>query len=305
MGIYDRDYYRQPQRSGFSSHLPSTVVGTLIAINVVVWIVDQFTLTPDGRHWLSDFFAASPQTLTHPWMWWQLLTAGFTHSPAGVGPGIWHIAGNMLVLFFLGRAVEDRYGPREFLRIYLTTLVFANVAWCAITMLTTPANGPLYHIYGASGAIAGIVVLFAFNFPNVTILMFFVIPMPAWLAGVLVVAYDIYGAVKGGSEVAYVAHVAGAAFALVYYQQGWNLTRLAGGLSGRLKSLFRSKPRLRVHTPDEEPPHPDFSAEVDRILEKIYREGEASLTPKERQTLEKASREYQRKGAGEGGRGTK
>ena len=80
MGIYDRDYYRQPRRSGFSSHLPRTVVGTLIAINVAVWIVDQFTVTADGRYLLSNLFAASPATLTHPWMWWQFLTAGFTHA---------------------------------------------------------------------------------------------------------------------------------------------------------------------------------------------------------------------------------
>ena len=298
MGIYDRDYYRQPRRSGFSSHLPRTVVGTLIAINVAVWIVDQFTVTADGRYLLSDFFAAKPETLIHPWMWWQFLTAGFTHAPARIGPGVWHIAGNMLVLFMLGRAVEDRYGPREFLRIYLVTLVFANVAWCLITALTF---GPNATIYGASGAIAGIVVLFAFNFPNVTILFFFVLPMPAWVFGALVVLLDIYRAVRGGSEVAYVAHLAGAGFAALYYLRGWNLTRLTAGLPSRFTSLFRRKPRLRVRSADDEPPHPDFSAEVDRILEKIYREGEASLTPKERQTLEKASREYQRKGAGNGG----
>ena len=144
-------------------------------------------------------------------------------------------------------------------------------------------------------------VLFAFNFPNVTILFFFVLPMPAWVFGMLVVLLDMYGAVKGGSEVAYVAHLAGAAFAALYYLRGWNLTRLTGGLPGGFKSLFRRKPRLRVRSADDEPPHPDFSAEVDRILEKIYREGEAGLTPKERQTLEQASREYQRKGAGNGG----
>jgi len=46
-----------------------------------------------------------------------------------------------------------------------------------------------------------------------------------------------------------------------------------------------------------------LGAEVDRILEKIYRNGEASLTPQERQTLEKASREYQQRGVGNGGHG--
>jgi len=96
--------------------------------------------------------------------------------------------------------------------------------------------------------------------------------------------------------------VAGAAFAILYYQRGWNLTRLSGGLFRWPKFPFRTKPRLRVHNPDKEP-RPDLSAEVDRILEKIYREGEASLTSKERQTLEKASKEYQQRGAGGGGRG--
>jgi membrane associated rhomboid family serine protease len=328
VGIYDRDYYRQPQRSGFSSRLPRTVVGTLIAINVAVWVIDLLTSTtyntargPLVVHWLSEvlgvhvgrpFFSGlwwdplAADTLKHPWLWWQFLTAGFTHDPNA----IWHILGNMFALFVFGRDIEARYGSREFLRVYLVTLVLANVAWCVVTEFVGKADGAT--CYGASGAIAGVVVLYAFNFPNATFLLFFVFPVPAWLLGAGIVVYDMIGAMGGirGSNVAYVAHVAGAAFAIVYYLQGWNLTRWSGGLFTwpaslwqRGRSLFRRKPRLHVHKPDDEPPHPDFSAEVDRILEKIYREGEGSLTPQERQTLEKASREYQRKGAGNGGTG--
>jgi membrane associated rhomboid family serine protease len=321
VGIYDRDYYRQPRRSGFSSHLPRTVVGTLIAINVAVWLADLFTSTryntPDGPvivHWLSNVFGVhvgkpflgglwweplAADTLKHPWLWWQFLTAGFTHDPNG----IWHILGNMFALFVFGRDIEARYGSREFLRVYLATLLFANFAWCIVTEFAGRTEWAT--CYGASGAIAGVVVLYAFNFPHTTFLLFFVFPIPAWLLGAGIVIYGMYGAMVGirGSNVAYVAHVAGAAFALLYYQGGWNLTRLTGGLPGGFKSPFRRKPRLRVRSADDEPPHPDFSAEVDRILEKIYREGEAGLTPKERQTLEQASREYQRKGAANSGRG--
>ena len=165
--------------------------------------------------------------------------------------------------------------------------------------LTFGLNGP--GIYGASGAIAGIVVLFAFNFPNVTILFFFVLPMPAWVFGVLVVLLDIYGAVKGGSEVAYVAHLAGAALRralLSARMESDSLDRRPDAAGSSLRSAAGRVCGSAL--PDDEPPHPDFSAEVDRILEKIYREGEGGLTPKERQTLEKASREYQRKGAGNG-----
>ena len=114
----------------------------------------------------------------------------------------------------------------------------------------TPADVTLY---GASGAIAGVVVLYALNFPHRTLLLFFVIPIPAWLLGVLFVAYDMFGASGGiaGSNVAFSVHLAGAAFAFVYYQRGWNLTRLT---PGRIAwPSFRRKPRLRIHKPEEEP----------------------------------------------------
>jgi hypothetical protein len=142
------------------------------------------------------------------------------------------------------------------------------------------------------------VVLYALHFPRRTLLLFFVIPMPAWLLGVLVVAYDMFGASGGiaGSNVAYSVHLAGAAFAFIYYLRGWNLTRLTEGWRIAWPT-FRRKPRLRVHKPVEEPGS-NLSADVDRILEKIYREGEASLTAGERKTLETASREYQRKAEG-------
>ncbi|MBU4399573.1 MAG: rhomboid family intramembrane serine protease, partial [Planctomycetes bacterium] len=230
-------------------------------------------------------------TITKPWLWWQYITCGFTHSPVMFG----HILGNMLVLFFLGRDVEERYGSKEFLRLYLTMVVFAAVVWNVANKLV--GDSDMGSAYGASGAIAGVVVLYALNFPHRTLLLFFVIPMPAWLLGALVVLYDIYGAVVGGDQVAYSMHLAGAAFAFIYFQQRWNLTRLTEGRFRWLRSLFRKKPRLKVHGPEKEV-ESDMTKEVDRLLEKISREGEASLTAKERRILETASREYQRRGKG-------
>jgi len=125
VGIYDRDYYRQ-ERPGVSTYAPRSVVTALIVVNVVVWIADAFSSpTALGGRWLSDHLAVHNDTLIHPWLWWQFLTAGFTHSPVEFQ----HILGNMLVLFFLGRDVEDRYGSKEFLRIYLAMVVFASVVW--------------------------------------------------------------------------------------------------------------------------------------------------------------------------------
>ena len=304
MGIYDRDYYREEERPGASFYTSGSVVTKIIIVNVIVWVAD-FLLTaimPDRGHWLSDHLAVHVGTLTQPWFWWQYLTAGFTHSPFDVQ----HILWNMVGLFFLGRDVEQAYGSKEFLRLYLATVVFASIVWNVVTKLAGAPDA--LGAYGASGAIAGVVVLYALNFPRRTLLLFFVIPVPAWLCGVLLIGMDMLGATgrAGAANVAYSMHLAGAAFAFIYYQRRWNLTRLTERLFNfHWPNFLKRRPRLHIHKPEEPPPAApsDLSAEVDRILEKIYREGEASLTAKERKTLEAASREYQQRVKAGGGRG--
>jgi hypothetical protein len=182
-------------------------------------------------------------------------------------------------------------------------VVFASLVWNVLGKAAGLPDAAL--AIGASGAIAGVVVLYALNFPRRTLLLFFVIPVPAWLCGVLIVGWDMLGATgrAGASNVAYSMHLAGAAFAFVYFQRRWNLTRLTDRFINVRWPSFRPRPRLHIHKP-EEPPPSDLSAEVDRILEKIYREGEASLTAKERKTLEAASREYQQRVKTEGRKGS-
>jgi len=288
MGIYDREYYRQepPPGTGFG---PRSAVGALIVANVVVYLIDW--VFSEGR--LTETCRLSIGTLASPWEWWQFLTYGFLHAREPQ-----HIVFNMLGLFFLGRDVEEVYGTKEFLRVYLAMIVFGGLAWAIVEKVQgTPE---MVSVVGASGAISGIVVLYALNFPRRMLALFFVIPVPAWFAGILVVVLDAYGAVArpDGSRVAYVVHLGGAALALAYYGAGWNF----GRLWPKTFSLrwLRPRPKLRVRTPEEpDPPaEEDLTAEVDRLLEKISREGEASLTRQERRTLETASRQYQKRRQG-------
>jgi membrane associated rhomboid family serine protease len=286
VGIYDRDYYRQ-ERPGFFLAMPRSAVVTLILVNVAVYLADALFGGP--FHQIDDLLSARVGTLTHPLYWWQFLTYGFVHDPKSLS----HIVFNMLALWFLGREVENRYGTAEFTRLYLLLLVVGGVAWAVIGKLTGLHDGA--SVIGASGAIAGIVVLFALNFPRRIILFMFFLPMPAWVLGVIIVVFDILGTLgQGARDVAYIVHLAGAAFAFIYFQKRWNFGRLLGG---RFQwPRLRSRPRLRVHDPEElEADEGVPEEEVDRILEKIHREGEASLTRKERHILENASREYQRR----------
>ena len=287
MGIYDRDYY-QPQQQGLTLRRPQTAVVTLIVINVGIYLIDSLFF----KNRLIDMMGARASDLLHPWYWWRFLTYGFAHAPAPM-----HVAGNMIGLFFLGRDVEYRYGRNEFLAFYLICVVLSGMVWAAATLA---AGEPNALVIGASGAVVGVIVLFAFNFPKRTILLFFVIPLPAWVLGLLIVVMDLSGATgihQTGGNVAYVVHLAGAAFAALYYQLHWNITGLFSNWNLDIAKRRRSK--FRVVNPDEMPERgedtgdDELTRQADAVLDKINREGIESLTRKERKILQKASKQAQ------------
>ena len=226
-------------------------------------------------------------------MWYQFLTAGFAHDPEN----LWHIMGNMFGLYVFGRPLEERYGPREFLRFYLVAPVSRNDHLGSF-VVTSRAVRP--YCLGASGGVTAAIILFCLLFPKATLLLFFAIPIPAWLFGVFLVATDLFGHNEPGSgvQVAFDVHLTGALFALAYWYFGWNFGRLPG--LAQLSRLFASPkrwvkpgPSLKVHDPEEY--YDNLDAEADRLLEKVNRDGLSSLTDKERRVLEDYSRRTRQK----------
>jgi membrane associated rhomboid family serine protease len=265
----------------------------IIGICAVLWLVDAFTprVQNGAAHQLGWWLGLRSDA---PWALWTYLTYGFVHAPIDAPSGLWHILGNMLTLFFLGRPVEERYGSREFLRFYLLAIVVAGVA----AMIYYRLTGTLAFCVGASGGVSATLILFALNFPRQTILFFGIVPLPAWLLGALIVGMDFFRALSPGSHVAWQAHLAGAAFALAYFKFGWNFQRF--DVLRWPARIGRRRPRIRVHDPDHA--HEDLgegsddfaddkmTAAADEVLAKLHREGEASLTRRERRLLENYSR---------------
>ncbi len=197
-----------------------------------------------------------------------------------------HILFNMFGLWLFGTDVEAIYGRSEFVRVYCTAIVLAGLAWAGFAAVS---GGP--PLVGASGGIMGVMILFVMHFPRRVFYIWAILPIPAWGLGVMYVAIDLLGASHNTDNVAHVAHLAGAAFGGVYFYTGMNLGRL---VPRRVSTtLFRLRPQLRIHDPQEDTR--DLGQQVDEILAKISDQGEASLTKKERKTLEEASRRYQRR----------
>lgn len=297
MGIYDREYYRDEDQSG-GFHISTgghSVVTYLLVINIALFVADMF-FTGANQHWLTNTLKLQSDALVKPWLWWQFLTCGFVHAPWKEGLP-WHILGNMFVLWMFGRDVERVYGRGEFLRIYLLVIVLGAVIW-ALRIFSMGVAGTLS---GASGATTAVLMLFICHFPRRTLLLNFFIPVPAWVVGVVVVVTNLLGMRGTESGIAFDVHLVGIAFAFAYFKFRWNLGRFMPGdglvrdLRLRMKQMKPGTPSLRIHDGEAEDQYRDLDDEADRLLDKVHREGQESLTNKERQLLEDYSRRMRQK----------
>ena len=293
MGIDSRDYYSQDPQGGSPfggsggqyggqgrpwGGQGRLMVTNLVILNVIVYLFEILFDKGSGYQFTSRYLALDSGLFVTNWKLWQIVTYGFVHSPHT----IWHILGNMFCLWFFGRDVEAIYGKRRFLSFYLSTIALSGVLGLYAEQLLK--GGPI-TLLGASGGVAGVIILYICHFPHRTLLLYFVIPVKAWVLGVLFLIYDFVGSFSD-SHVAHGAHLIGAACGWIFYKTGWDLGHWlpSRGLLQRLGP----RPKVRLHEPEADNLH----REVDRLLAKIAREGEASLTRKERRTLQRASERY-------------
>jgi membrane associated rhomboid family serine protease len=284
MGIHDRDYYRQETAGSLWLTGRAPVTLGIVLANVAVFIagmVANFGLIDGG---IDSVLALDPQKAFAEFQIWRLITATFCHA------GPWHLLWNMVFLWWFGRELEALHGSREFLTFYLLAGLLSSLAWALTTIALAP--GVPAMMVGASGAVTAVTVLYAMYYPRHPILMFGFFPIELrWWVLIYLGAdfYMLFG--PNYSPIAHVAHLGGAAFAVIYKYADLRVIRLFGR---RLVG-----PRLRVHRP--EPEHdvelPDATSldealehRMDEVLAKIAREGPQSLTDRERQVLDEASR---------------
>jgi membrane associated rhomboid family serine protease len=297
MGFQDRDYYREGSQAAYVT----SMVVKLIILNGIVFLAQILAgWGPGDSNAVADWLGTRADTIVKPWLWWQFLTAGFVHSG-----NLSHIFFNMLGLYCFGMPLEERYGRREFLRFYLMAVVLGFVVWSATNYLYATqagvSNASRILCYGASGGVTAATLLFCLLYPRATVLAAFLFPVPAWLIGAVIILGNIFGMrtsspLMGG--VAYDVHLVGAALALGYWYFGWNFGRLPGmdelrRLLALPKKWLKAKPPLRVHDPEHY--YEDLDAQADRLLEKVHREGQGSLTDAERRILEDYSRRTRQK----------
>ncbi len=228
--------------------------------------------------------------------WYRLFTAGFVHVD-------WtHLFFNMFSLFIFGGALERALGPVLFVALYLISLVGGNLlAWFY------HRQEPEYRAVGASGAVSGLIFAAIVLFPGMELaLLFLPFFFPAWIYGLLFLAYSMYGIGKQNDNIGHEAHLGGAVVGLLFtlalmpsLAQEHPMTiiyllvpsivfLIVLFVRPELLNQIMAKPSdnygVEDHYREER-----FAKEkrLNYILEKVKREGEQALNQEEREFLNK------------------
>jgi membrane associated rhomboid family serine protease len=199
----------------FSKLTPAT--GAIILVNVLVFLAEHVAMVPMEVHF-ALWPLATPEALFRPW---QLVTYAFLHDPSGIT----HIFFNMFALYVFGPALESYWGARRFLGYYFVCVIAAGVTQLAVEYVLRAGEPTI----GASGGIFGILLAFAMLFPRVRLLLYFAIPVPAWLFvsgyAVLELFFGVTGRQASVAHFAHLGGMAGGALVMLY----WRLRSDRGG----------------------------------------------------------------------------
>lgn len=225
------------------------VTKNLIIINVLIWLVEflfpNFADNGILKYGALHFWGSADFNPL------QLFTYMFLHAPRSP----YHVLFNMFSLWMFGRMMEQVWGSKRFLLYYLVCGVGAALVQEIVWAMTwqheyiseiAKLNGMTYdHMkqiveqaaaagdgrfirgmaemksamltVGASGAVFGILLGFAFMFPNLPLYLFFIpIPIKAkyMVAGYAVLEF-FFGVSGVVSSVAHFAHLGGMIFGLI------------------------------------------------------------------------------------------
>jgi len=265
---------------------PTPMVKRLLIANTIVFVVALFV-----PEFMVDWFAFKPREIAlRPW---GPLTYMFLHVDLG------HLFFNMLMLFFFGPPLEAKWGEREFLKFYLV----CGVGGAALSYVFLPNS-----MIGASGALYGIMLAFAMNWPNAPIYVFGIFPVLAkYLVGFMALAtlLSAWGSTQGGSSIAHFAHLGGLIAGYLYLKLDWRTSKAVPGVPTAAR---RNKKRSLAIVPRDDDPEESAGStwsrrrrvredstlydEVDAVLDKISAEGMSSLTPAELELLDQVSKKH-------------
>lgn len=136
--------------------------------------------------------------------WYRIISSALLHGDFG------HLIFNMYTLYAFSGVIISILGVPAYLLIYVLSIIGGGL----LSLLMHRKN-PNYNAIGASGGVVGILYAAIALYPDMTLGLFFVIPMKGWVFGVLYLLYSVYGMRNEIGNIGHDAHFGGAITGLI------------------------------------------------------------------------------------------
>ena len=205
---------------------------------------------------------------------WTVVTYAWVHA------GFWHLLFNGLIFYWFGRFFEDLVGQRRLVTVFIGGMLTGAVAYWLMGWW----KGWHGYMIGGSAAVMAVMAASATLTPDRRLYLLLIGPVKIAYIAVALLLLDLI-AMPLGNPGGHVAHLGGALFGFFYVR--WMQGRWPFYLSAVRRPAWRP-PQQSAQQAHQ------MVMEVDRILEKVVREGMDSLSERERRILQEASEQYRR-----------
>lgn len=153
-----------------------------------------------------------PFNILHNKEYWRWVSGGFVHAD------YFHLAVNMFVLYSFGQFLESYFIAyfQDLGKVILVVFYLLAIPVSSMYSYYKHKNDFGYSAIGASGAVAAMLFASILVQPFAELRLYFAIPIPAWLFGILYLVYEYYMGKKQQDNIGHDAHFYGAIYGLVF-----------------------------------------------------------------------------------------
>jgi len=261
-------FQSDPGQFSYKPALFTDAIKILVSVNFGIFLLQTIARTEDM---FFPLFGLVPKLVWSEFMLWQPFTYLFFHG------GIWHVLINMFVLWMFGSELERLWGKEHFLKFYFVTGVGAGL----VTMIF--GLNSMTPIVGASGAVYGVLLAYGITYPNRTVYLYGIIPIKSlwFVVGIGIIAF--MSSFDNVSQISHLTHLSGMMIGYLMLKRPIRFNDLWFTIRKRTLEYKIKHEEKKVSQRQA------IERGIDRILDKINREGFDSLTEEEHDRLYKGS----------------